>query len=214
MPTHKQNQHTRQVDETDLAHTLRHQVGLLVVAPLREDEREDGVGAAARLVHVGGGDGARLVALVDEPVNVGVLLDDELGQVLDVGAEQGVLAHLQVALLVLGVEEVAHALTVDLHVGDLDGRLRVAGGRDALEQRAAHLRDDALLPGLQPAHHRVALAGARLPVGEYADVVAFEGVVEHLDAQVLVHSALRGEVGVACLGKQARRIQKFLFDKS
>jgi len=166
------------------------------VAPLRQDEREDGVRAAAGLVHVGGGHGARLVALVDEPVHVQVVLDHQLGQVLDVRAQDRVLAHLQVVLLVLGVEEVAHPLAVDLHVGDLDGGVHARHGRHALEQVLAHLRDDALLAGLQAAHHCVAFAGAGLAVGEYADVVALEGVLEHLDAQVFVDLALGGEARV------------------
>ena len=67
--------------------------------------------------------GVHLVALVDESIDVHVVLDDELGQVLDVRSHDGMLAHLQVVVLVLRVEEIAHALAVDLHVGDLDGAL-------------------------------------------------------------------------------------------
>ena len=53
-----------------------------------------------------------------------------------------------------------------------------------------HLRNNALLSRFVLAHHGVALAGAGLTVGEDADVVALEGVLQHLDAHVLVHAAL------------------------
>ena len=53
-----------------------------------------------------------------------------------------------------------------------------------------YLRYNALLPRFVLAHHGVALAGAGLTVGEDADVVALEGVLQHLDAHVLVHASL------------------------
>ena len=56
-------------------------------------------------------------------MNVGVRSDRHLREVLDVGPEQRVLPHPEVAS-VLRVEEVPHALAVDLHVTDLDGVLR------------------------------------------------------------------------------------------
>ena len=55
---------------------------------------------------------------------------------------------------------------------------------------SAHLRNDSLLTALVLSHHRVALARAGLAVREDADVVAFECVLQHLNAQVLVHFAL------------------------
>ena len=85
---------------------------------LGEDDGEDRVGAAARLVHVGGGHGPRLVALLHEVVDVVVAGDGQLAQVLHVGAEQRVLPHAEVALAV-GVQEVADTLAVDLHVTHL-----------------------------------------------------------------------------------------------
>ena len=109
----------RQVHQGDAAHLLGGEAAVGVVLVLGEDDGEDGVAAAAALVHVGGGHGARLVALVHQVVDVGVLGHGQLAQVLHVGAEQGVLAHAQVALGV-GVQQVPHALTVNLHVAHLD----------------------------------------------------------------------------------------------
>ena len=60
-----------------------------------------------------------LVTLVHQLVNVGVRCDRELREVFDVRPEQRVLPHPEVAS-VLRVEEVAHALAVNLHVADLD----------------------------------------------------------------------------------------------
>ena len=55
---------------------------------------------------------------------------------------------------------------------DRDRLIRLAVVGDALEQVAADPGDDALLVALRLPHHRVRLAGARLAVGEDADVVA------------------------------------------
>ena len=56
-------------------------------------------------------------------MNVGIGGDGELGEVLYVGPEQRVLPHAQVTR-VLRVEQVPHALAVNLHVAHLDGILR------------------------------------------------------------------------------------------
>lgn len=45
-------------------------------------------------------------------------------------------------------------------------------------------------------HHGVGLAGARLTVSKDADVVALEGVQQHLLSDVFVNFDLRGVVGV------------------
>ena len=63
------------------------------------------------------------VADLDETVDVLERGDGELGEVLDVRAQQRVLAHAQV-VAVLGVQQVTHPLTVDLHVADLQVRPR------------------------------------------------------------------------------------------
>ena len=91
---------------------------VLIMFVLGEDDGEDSVGPAGRLVHVGGGHGPRLVALLHEVVDVVVAGDGQLAQVLHVGAEQRVLPHAEVALAV-GVQEVADTLAVDLHVAHL-----------------------------------------------------------------------------------------------
>ena len=59
-----------------------------------------------------------LVPRVHEVLDVVVGGDGQLGQVLNIGPHQGVLADPQVAL-VLGVQQVTHTLTVDLHVAHL-----------------------------------------------------------------------------------------------
>ena len=58
---------------------------------------------------------------------------------------------------------------------DRDRLIRLAVVGDALEQVAADPGDDALLVAVRLPHHRVRLAGARLAVGEDADVVACAG---------------------------------------
>lgn len=69
------------------------------------------------------------------------------------------------------------------------------------------LWDDALLVFLLFAHHGVGFAGPRLPVGEYAHVVALEGVLQHLLADVPVHLLLRGVVDVLWLGDRGDAAQ-------
>lgn len=59
-----------------------------------------------------------LVARVHQVLDVAVGSDGQLGQVLHVGSHQRVLSHAQVPL-VLGVQQVTHALAVDFHVAHL-----------------------------------------------------------------------------------------------
>lgn len=69
----------------------------------------------------------------------------------------------------------------------------------ALLSSAARLYqgDDSLLVlHILFAHHGVGLASTGLAVGEDADVVALEGVQQHLLADVFVHSHLRGVVDI------------------
>lgn len=125
-----------------------------VVFLLCKDDVEDGVGAAAGLVHVGRSHSAekgasvsaivvffffwlysQIYASVNSPgfvprvhqiLDVIVRCDSELGEVLDVGPHQGMFTDTQVAF-VLGIEQVPHALAVDLHVTHLahDGKINV-----------------------------------------------------------------------------------------
>ena len=59
----------RQVHQADLAHALGVQLGVRVASLLRQYEREDGVRAATRLVHVRGGHRARLVSIIVQKQN-------------------------------------------------------------------------------------------------------------------------------------------------
>ena len=63
----------------------------------------------------------------------------------------------------------------------------------------ANLCDDALLARLIAAHHRVALARARLPVRKDAHVVAIERMLQHLDADVFVDEGLSRKARVIVL---------------
>ena len=56
-----------------------------------------------------------------------------------------------------------------------------------------------MLSSLILSHHRVALSGSGLSICEDADVVAFEGVFKHLNAEVFVNALLCGVLGVARL---------------
>ena len=100
------------------------------------------------------------------------------------------------------VEEVVYLFVIDLHVADLDlclprpfiALLRHLPGYP-FKQRVAEARNDALL-ALPGSHHAVGFAGAGLAVGEYASVVAVEGVVQQVDAKGLEDALLAGEVRV------------------
>lgn len=58
------------------------------------------------------------VSRVHQVLDVVVWSDGELGQIFDVGSHQWVLSDAQVSF-VLGIQQVTHALTVDLHVTHL-----------------------------------------------------------------------------------------------
>lgn len=75
---------------------------------------------------------------------------------------------------------------------------------------SSYQRYDALLVGLLPSHHGVALARSRLPVRKYAHVVAFESVEQHLLANVLVHLHLGRIVDVLGLYTQQKYVFKWL----
>lgn len=59
-----------------------------------------------------------LVSRVHQVLNVIIGGDGQLGQIFNIGSQQGVLSDSQVAF-VFGVEKVTHTLTVDLHVAHL-----------------------------------------------------------------------------------------------
>ena len=87
-----------------------------------------------------------LVSFVHKLVNVIERVDGDFGQILDVGAEAGMLSHLEIGL-VLGVEQVADLFVVNLNVGHFDaaGRAFVGDGVDAVEQLRACARSDAFV---------------------------------------------------------------------
>mmetsp|Transcript_17536 Transcript_17536/g.61645 ORF Transcript_17536/g.61645 Transcript_17536/m.61645 type:complete len:593 (+) Transcript_17536:271-2049(+) len=120
----------RQVDEVDLAHLLPHGARRAVGAALPEAQREERVRAAGQLVHLRGGRRALLAADEEQLLDVVEALDGHVQQVLHVRAVRHVLAHAQRPRG--GVEEVAHALVVDLAVGDVDAVLHVHGAGVAL----------------------------------------------------------------------------------
>ena len=64
---------------------------------------------------------------------------------------------------------------------------------------SSHLRCDTLLVRFIAPHHRVTLARPGLSVREYADVVSFERVLQHLQPDVLVDPPLCGKLGVLLL---------------
>ncbi|OSS44596.1 hypothetical protein B5807_10694 [Epicoccum nigrum] len=140
---------------------------------------------------------SHVVALSQVLGNFGVTLDFFLAQSLDIDAVLGALADLEVdGRNGGGHEQVADVLVVDFEVGDLD----VVGGvglrlvLDAVEQLLAGAANQARV--VVGAHHGVALARARLAVGEDARVVAAEVVVEEFLAERLVHVLLGGIVRV------------------
>lgn len=70
-----------------------------------------------------------------------------------------------------------------------------------------YLWDDALLFLLLAPHHGVGLAGSCLAIGEYADIVALEGVLEHLLPDVAVHLPLRRVLGVRGLWGEGTAVE-------
>ncbi|KAH6611086.1 hypothetical protein Trco_001106 [Trichoderma cornu-damae] len=188
-----------QVDQADAGAALRRLVRLHVVVDLLEHDGEDGVAPAAGVVHLGAGHGAGCVAHLHVAHDLVDVPHGHFGQVLDVGPLGGGLADLEVVGRRAGDDghqEVSDVLVVDLEIRDPDvvgdAGVLVVGGVYALEQILAS-------PGDQPGvlgrpHHGVALAGARLAVGEDARVVALEVVVEELFAEAVVDVFLGGVV--------------------
>ena len=63
----------------------------------------------------------------------------------------------------------------------------------------AHLRYKSKLSWFMSAHHRVALACARLTVREHTNIVALERVFQHLQPNVLIDTSLTREICVTRL---------------
>ena len=68
--------------------------------------------------------------------------------------------------------------------------IRLVLSRRGSEAWGTYHGDNAFLPLLLLAHHGVGLPRPRLAVGEDADVVALEGVLQHLLPDVIVHEVL------------------------
>ena len=136
-----------------------------------QEQRVQGVVRAVKLCPSPG-----LVPRVHEVLDVVVGGDGQLGQVLHVGPHQRVLADPQVAL-VLGVQQVTHALAVDLHVAHLNAE---RGG----QHRESAPRADVVAAGSVSVMLRAGqpIRGAHLH--RVSHVVVDVGVVE-LGEQVL-----------------------------
>ena len=144
-----------------------------------------------------------------------IALDLNVRQALHVHAVRLGLANLEIVGAVAARDEqVAHMLVVDLKVGDV----HVVGGvgrglmLDPVEEGLARARDEARLGGR--AHHRVALAGAGLAVGEDARVVAVEVMVEKLLGKGAVDVVLVRVVRVALVVRPEGLVERegLLFD--
>ena len=66
-----------------------------------------------RLVHVGGGNGPCLVAFIHQGHHLVITRDDEFGEILDIGAQTGMLTDAKIAG-VLGIEQVSYFFVVNL----------------------------------------------------------------------------------------------------
>lgn len=66
----------------------------------------------------------------------------------------------------------------------------------------SYLRDNARLCLLLFTHHSIGLASTCLPIGKYTDVVALEGMFQHLLSNIIVHAALGCKAGVIRLYKE------------
>ena len=155
------------------------------------------------------------VAHPHQSLHLMIALDLNVRQALHVHAVRLRLADLEIVGPVAARDEqVPHMLVVDLKVRDVHVVRRVWRRLvlDPIEERLTRTRDQARLLGR--AHHRVALAGARLPVREDARVVAVEVVVEELLGEGAVDVFLMGVVRVALVVRPERLVEGegLLFD--
>ena len=108
-----------------------------------------------------------------------------------------------------------HLFVVDFKVADFYrvGFPLVCVRIDAAEERLARPRNDPLVAFPPTPHHGVALAGARLAVSKDAQVVAIEGMLEHLGPNVFVDLGLVREVGIFRVVRPVRvvEIERVLF---
>ena len=122
---------------------------------------------------------------------------------LDPDAAHGVLADVEVGGH--GVEQVAHALHVNLHVRHAQRELARVGRRlDGADYGVDDARRDARL--VARARHRKRLARARLPVRHECDVDAAERGVDERQRRLLKYELLRrlaAKHGVKGVGRRA-----------
>ena len=184
----------RQIHEIELADSDALDAGL--VHRLRLDHHtENGVRTRGSLIHQRCTDGAVLVALTKNSIN---LLDGlhHLGrQVLDVNAGIGRFLELEALFVVAGAaKEVDDVLVVNLVVGGAN-QIRLLGcfHADMLENVGEGIGDDApKLAGFVPTAHRVGLASSRLAVREYAAIVPFEDGLDDRRSTDIVDFGLGG----------------------
>mmetsp|Transcript_37752 Transcript_37752/g.112133 ORF Transcript_37752/g.112133 Transcript_37752/m.112133 type:complete len:262 (-) Transcript_37752:45-830(-) len=140
---------------------------------LLDREHEDEVRPGGVLVHVRHGHGPVEVPCPHGIEDLLLAPDVGFGHLTDEDASRLVLVDLEVVLL--GVEEVADTLVVDLDDGDLDEELDVLVSMiDSIEDRPHHARNDTLVELVLDVRslHGVRLPRRRLPVGEDGAVEA------------------------------------------
>mmetsp|Transcript_57268 Transcript_57268/g.150720 ORF Transcript_57268/g.150720 Transcript_57268/m.150720 type:complete len:365 (+) Transcript_57268:1004-2098(+) len=173
----------RKVDKVELPHLHRAVVQILLLYRQHEDQvRPGGV-----LVHVRHGHGPVVVAGPHGVEDLLLAPDVRFRHFADEDASYLVLVDLEVVLL--GVQQVADTLVVDLDDGDLDEELDVLVGMvDSVEDRPHHARDHALVDLVLDVGslHRVRLAGGRLSVGEDGAVEAPQHGVDDRLRRVVV----------------------------
>ena len=159
---------------------------------LREEDLGDGVRSGGSRIHLRAGDRSVVVGDIHGFLNLFVAGARVLRKTLNVNAECLALADLEAALLALARvdAEVLDDFVVDL--ADLrlnfEGDIGVAVFTDASVDLLASLRNNAFVGTVT--RHRVRLAGAGLPVSEETGVEALPGVVEHVDADLVIDKLL------------------------